>query len=71
MAKKAETTSAKATTATTEKKESKSIDLQKFLGEVEKKAYEIYLERQAKGTHGDEFSDWAQAEKEVKKKYKI
>jgi hypothetical protein len=53
------------------KKETPSVDLQKFLKDVEKRAYEIYLDRQKSGKSGDEFSDWVQAENDIKKKFKI
>ena len=46
-------------------------DLKQFLGEIEKKAYEIFLERKKAGKSGDEMSDWIQAEKAIKAKYKI
>lgn len=32
---------------------------------IRKRAYEIYLERQRKGAHGDALSDWAAAEKQL------
>jgi hypothetical protein len=46
-------------------------ELRTFLGEIEKKAYEIYTERQRTGKPGDNMSDWLNAEKEIKGKYKI
>lgn len=46
-------------------------DLKQFLGEIEKRAYDIYLERQRMGKSGDDMSDWLQAEKEIKAKYGI
>jgi hypothetical protein len=49
----------------------KKPDLKEFLGGVEKRAYELYLGRMKSGVAGDEMSDWLQAEKEVKAKYKI
>lgn len=45
--------------------------LKNFLGEIEKRAYEIYLERMKAGVSGDEMSDWLKAEKDVKAKFKI
>lgn len=53
--------------------ESKAVkpDLKQFLGEIEKKAYEIFLERKKAGKPGDEMSDWIQAEKTIKAKYDI
>jgi hypothetical protein len=56
--------------APAEKKTAKP-DLKQFLGEIEKKAYEIFLERKKAGISGDEMSDWIQAEKAIKAKYKI
>jgi hypothetical protein len=46
-----------------------SVNLEDFMEEIRARANEIYLER-ADGP-GDDLSDWLQAEKEVKKKYKI
>lgn len=48
-----------------------SVDLQQFLSEIEKRAYEIYLERKNSHLSGDEMSDWLQAENDIKAKYKI
>lgn len=50
---------------------SKKADLSQFLSEIEKRAYEIYLERHAAGTPGDEMYDWLQAEMEIKARYRI
>ena len=36
---------------------------------IEKRAYELYLERGC--THGDDAGDWYRAEKEIKSKYRI
>lgn len=46
-------------------------NLKSFLGDIEKRAYEVYLERMKSGTPGDEMSDWLKAEKDIKTKYKI
>jgi len=46
-------------------------DLKEFLDEVENKAYELYKERIKSGIAGDDISDWFQAEKEIKEKYKL
>jgi hypothetical protein len=46
-------------------------NLKNFLGEIEKRAYEVYLERMKAGKSGDEMNDWLQAEKDVKAKFKI
>lgn len=51
------------------KKPAKSVDEKKMLAEMEKRAYEIYLERKKNGTPGDDTTDWYQAEKEIKEKY--
>jgi hypothetical protein len=44
-------------------------NLEDFMEEIRARANEIYLERA--GGPGDDLSDWLQAEREVKKKYKI
>lgn len=46
-------------------------ELKQFLGDIEKRAYEIYQERKKSGAPGNEMSDWLAAENEVKAKYKI
>jgi hypothetical protein len=43
--------------------------LEDFMDEIRARANEIYIERA--GGPGDDLSDWLQAEKEIKKKYKI
>jgi len=65
----------------TQKKEKKAIKtskqttpqpkLEDFLAEIQKRAYEIYIERTRNGLPGDDMSDWLQAEKEIKSKYNI
>ncbi|KAF0156225.1 MAG: hypothetical protein FD159_1828 [Syntrophaceae bacterium] len=52
-------------------KRTKKPDLKAFLEEVEKKAYELYEKRIESGVSSDEISDWFQAEKEIKEKYKL
>lgn len=52
-------------------KRTKKPDLKAFLEEVEKKAYELYQKRIKSGVSSDEISDWFQAEKEIKEKYKL
>jgi|YNPMSStandDraft_2_1061718.scaffolds.fasta_scaffold00011_36 hypothetical protein len=47
----------------------KKISLQELQIEIEKRAYEISIERRAQGKPGDELSDWLEAEAEVKAKY--
>jgi len=46
-----------------------SISKEKLLKEIEKKAYEQYLKRG--GKHGSDLNDWLEAEKIVKKIYKL
>ena len=50
----------------TEKKKKKSP----LLSKIKKKAYEIYVQRVKDAIPGDAFTDWLQAEKEVKKEMK-
>ena len=45
--------------------------LEQFKAEVEKRAKEIFLERQETKVAGDALSDWLQAEKEIKAKYRL
>ncbi|PKN84523.1 MAG: hypothetical protein CVU51_10405 [Deltaproteobacteria bacterium HGW-Deltaproteobacteria-1] len=52
-------------------KKTKKPDLREFLDRVETRAYELYQERIISGAPGDDISDWFQAEKEVKKIYKL
>ncbi|MGC8765327.1 MAG: DUF2934 domain-containing protein [Brevinematia bacterium] len=63
------TTSAK--TTTTKKKTEKAPKLEDFLAEIQRRAYDIYLERTKKGLPGNDMSDWLEAEKEIKEKYNI
>jgi hypothetical protein len=51
------------------KKGTPQIDLQHFLDEVRKRAYEIFLQRGA--SYGNDLDDWLKAEKEIKQKYGI
>jgi Trm5-related predicted tRNA methylase len=39
--------------------------------EIDERAHEIYLDRIASHTQGDELSDWLQAETEVKKRHRL
>ena len=48
-----------------------TLSLEQFKIETEKRAGEIFAERQATGKPGDSMSDWLQAEKEIKTKYHI
>ncbi|OGF47901.1 MAG: hypothetical protein A2231_07500 [Candidatus Firestonebacteria bacterium RIFOXYA2_FULL_40_8] len=45
------------------------VSKEKLLKDIEKKAYELYLKRN--GTHGKDLNDWLEAEKIIKKQYKI
>jgi hypothetical protein len=45
------------------------IDLQKFLHEIEIRAFGIYLDRIEHNLPGSEMSDWIDAETEIRKKY--
>lgn len=45
------------------------ITKEKLLEEIEKKAYELFVARN--GKHGSDLQDWLEAEKLVKKKYKL
>ena len=49
----------------------KKPELDKFLDEIKKRAYEIYQERVKTKAPGDQLSDWLKAEKEIKEKYKL
>jgi hypothetical protein len=53
------------------KKTTQSVDLQKFLKEIEKKAYDLYQNRLKTNSPGDEFSDWLKAEAGIKTKYEL
>ena len=50
-------------------KKAPQINLQDFLEEVRKGAYELFLRRGS--THGNDLEDWLKAEKKVKQKYGI
>lgn len=67
------TTTTKKTAAkkTTTKKLKEMPNLENFLSEIQKMAYDIYIERTGKNLPGDELSDWLKAEKEIKEKYGI
>jgi hypothetical protein len=45
--------------------------LEQFKAEVGKRAQEIFLKRQETKAAGDSLSDWLQAEKEIKAKYRL
>ncbi|MEJ5283779.1 MAG: DUF2934 domain-containing protein [Brevinematia bacterium] len=66
-------TTTKKTTAkkTTTKKSVEMPNLENFLAEIQKRAYDLYVERTSKNLPGDELSDWLKAEKEIKDKYGI
>ncbi len=46
-----------------------SISKERMLKEIEKKAYELFLKRN--GKHGNDLHDWLEAEKIVKKQFKL
>ncbi|MDD1777845.1 MAG: DUF2934 domain-containing protein [Candidatus Helarchaeota archaeon] len=46
-------------------------DMSKYNVEIKKRAYEIFQERLKTKKPGDSQSDWIQAEKEIKEKYKL
>ena len=46
-----------------------NVNLEDFMEEIRARANEIFIKRA--GGPGDDLSDWLQAEKEIKKKYKI
>jgi hypothetical protein len=48
-----------------------ALPLDRFKAEIEKRAKEVFLKRQETGAPGDALSDWLQAEKEIKGKYRI
>jgi hypothetical protein len=48
-----------------------TIPLEQFKAEVEKRAKEIFLKRQEAKAEGDALSDWLQAEKQIKAKYRL
>jgi hypothetical protein len=52
-------------------KKVEKMELKQFLGEIQKKAYDNYMERQRNGSSGNDMSDWLKAEKDIKAKYKI
>jgi hypothetical protein len=49
------------------KKGSKNIELSLFINEIEARAKEIFLERLEKHIQGDQLSDRAKAEEEIRK----
>jgi len=71
----AKSTKTKATKTAAKTKKSASsrkkptITQQELISLIEKRAYEIYLERG--GAHGDDQADWYKAEQELRKKYNI
>ena len=48
-----------------------SAPLERFKADIEKRAKGIFLKRQETKTPGDALSDWLQAEKQIKGKYRI
>jgi len=53
------------------KKVVKETDEKHLLAEIEKRAYELYLERKRDNQPGDEATDWYQAEQEIREKHKV
>ncbi len=53
------------------KKKKDEYDVNQFLAEVEKRAYERYEERKKNHISGDDFHDWLDAENDIKQKYGI
>jgi hypothetical protein len=49
----------------------KKPNMENYLKEIEVKAYQIYQERKKNNIPGDQFTDWVQAENEIKSKYNI
>ena len=52
------------------KKTTKSVEEKVIFAEIEQRAFELYLDRKRNNTLGDEATDWYQAEKEIREKYK-
>ena len=50
-------------------KKKPQINLQDYLEEVRKGAYDLFLQRGS--THGNDLEDWLKAEKKIKQKYGI
>ena len=48
-----------------------SPPLEQFKTEIEKRAKEIFLKRQENKVSGDALSDWLQAERTIKEKYRL
>jgi hypothetical protein len=47
----------------------KKVEINDLFDEIEKRSYEIYLEREGKGEWGTDSDDWFRAELEVKARY--
>ena len=45
--------------------------LERFKAEIEKRAKEVFLKRQEAKVPGDALSDWLQAERAIKEKYRL
>jgi hypothetical protein len=48
-----------------------SLSLEQFKAAIEKRAKDIFLKRQENKVPGDALSDWLQAERTIKEKYRI
>jgi len=69
MAEKKSPSSPRKKTAPT--KTPQTISLSDLKNEIDARAHQIYLDRMAAHTPGDELSDWLQAEAEIKKAHKL
>jgi hypothetical protein len=54
-----------------QKPKAPQVSLERFKAEIEKRAQEIFLSRQKANGKGDALSDWLQAEKDIKAKYRL
>ena len=52
------------------KKTPKPVDEKVIFAEIEQRAFELYLDSKRNEISGDEATDWYQAEKETREKYK-
>jgi uncharacterized protein HemX len=43
-------------------------DAEQHLSKIEKRAYELYLQRVSEGISGNDYTDWLKAEAEIKAK---
>ena len=52
-------------------KKKAKVELNQYLAEIEKRAYELYEARKQNHESGTDFTDWLKAEIEIKQKYNI